>query len=371
MRSSPAAARCSASSSVSRAVSASPPSSSPLVGLLLELPTTSAVVRAPTSAMISASSRRSQVSSSSVLEQRRLDLGGERLRASCDMFSRRRRKNPRRRSGSASSAAAARRRAAVDDEEVGPVAGHGDGCGRLADTRDRLGTALRRCDVTARRRAPPAAATCSTPMIAELAPLYGRDRRAAGAERGARGLRPAGRRVPRRARGRRAGLRRRRQAAARRRVRDQAHVRRPATPAAAGVARALLAALEDAARELGYACAARHRARSSRTPSACTRAPATPRSPTSTRTRSLATGARSGSDRRGEDRAVAAAALGLVERAVGAADEVRRGLAAVPQRDARARRSRRASRRGRARSARSAAAASPASGSTTTNSSPP
>ena len=35
--------------------------------------------RAPTSAMISASSRRSQVSSSSVLEQRRLDLGAERL----------------------------------------------------------------------------------------------------------------------------------------------------------------------------------------------------------------------------------------------------------------------------------------------------
>ena len=50
-----------------------------LVASCSSCPTTPAVVRAPTSAMISASSSRSHVSSSSVLEERRLDLGGERL----------------------------------------------------------------------------------------------------------------------------------------------------------------------------------------------------------------------------------------------------------------------------------------------------
>ena len=74
--------------------------------------------------------------------------------------------------------------------------------------------------------------------------------------------------------------------------RDQAHVRR-AAGARAGVARALLGALEDAARRLGYASPAWTPGRTSPTPSTSTARPATRRSGTSTRTRSRASGARS------------------------------------------------------------------------------
>ena len=66
MRSAPSSCgrAMSASSSASRPLSASPPSSSPSPASSSSWPTTRAVVVAPTSAMISASSRRSQVSSS-------------------------------------------------------------------------------------------------------------------------------------------------------------------------------------------------------------------------------------------------------------------------------------------------------------------
>ena len=79
MRSSPVRA-ISASISIRRALSASPPTMSPPDASASSSPTTRAVVVAPTSAMISASSRRSHVSSStSPSQQRRLDLGAERL----------------------------------------------------------------------------------------------------------------------------------------------------------------------------------------------------------------------------------------------------------------------------------------------------
>ena len=62
-----------------------------------------------------------------------------------------------------------------------------------------------------------------------------------------------------------------------------------------GVARALLAALEDAARELGYEVVRLDTgARSSPTLARCTSTAATARSPTTTATRSRVSGARSG-----------------------------------------------------------------------------
>ncbi len=83
----------SASSSIRRSLSASPPSSPSAEASCSSCPTTAAVVGAPTSAMISASSRRSQVCSSRVANSVAwISLPSAwRVR---DMLSRRRRKSP-------------------------------------------------------------------------------------------------------------------------------------------------------------------------------------------------------------------------------------------------------------------------------------
>jgi GNAT superfamily N-acetyltransferase len=79
---------------------------------------------------------------------------------------------------------------------------------------------------------------------------------------------------------------------------DTAEIKRMYVAPAArrrGLARVLLGALEDAARDLGYSTARLDTGRSRLTPGRCTSPPATARSATSTRTRSRRSGARSGS----------------------------------------------------------------------------
>ena len=171
------------------------------------------------------------------LEQRGLDLGLQRLARLAHVLAH-----------AAEEAAALllalglldrRGRAVARDEEVVPVSGHGSGENRamIEFRREPAGS--------------PAARTLLTAMEQEMFDAL-RDGGDADA-REHRGPRAARRRRLRGRLGGRAGGRgRRAQAARARRGRDQADVRGAGRAPAAGIARRLLAALEDAARELGY-----------------------------------------------------------------------------------------------------------------------
>ena len=224
----------SASSSASRSLSASPPSIPPASASARAARRPRAVVRAPTSAMISASSRRSQVS---LVERRpRTAWPGSRRSSASRVFarfSRRRRKKPRRFARAPRRGGRGGGRAVAGDEDVGPVAGHRR-CATIAECRSTSGR-------TGRGARPVLISGHGDEMAAVYDDLESRatcPRRPADLARrrpflvGCDGAEPVCcrrlKRMPRRAR-------------------DQTHVRRPGARAGAGVARALLQALEDAA----------------------------------------------------------------------------------------------------------------------------
>ena len=155
-----------------RAAAARRPRQLAAARLLLELrSTTSAVVRAPTSAMISASSRRSQVSSSSVVEERRLDLGAQRLARLGQVLAQAAEE------AAARSGCGVRRRSAgarpapvAGEEEFAPVARHAAARRYRSDRRSRAhDDALRRAaDLRPRARGRAARERTIAAMVAEV-----------------------------------------------------------------------------------------------------------------------------------------------------------------------------------------------------------